>query len=54
MKSYIPLTKKEQQEKANKIARKTCPQCMYKNDYAICQKCIWHMLMNAMVGEEEF
>jgi hypothetical protein len=53
MKPYIPLTQKEQQDKADAIARKVCSEC--PKDYETgCKECIWYLLMNAMIGEDEF
>jgi hypothetical protein len=54
-KPYIPLTQEEQQTKANNIARKKCPKCECDMDYETgCKKCVWYLLMNQMIGEEEF
>lgn len=53
MRPYNPLTKREQQDKANKLATKVCSGC--REDYETgCKKCIWYLLMNAMIGEEDF
>jgi hypothetical protein len=53
MKPYIPLTKKEQQKRANEIAQKVCFDC--PKDYETgCKECIWYLLMNSMIGEGDF
>lgn len=52
-KMYIPLTKEEQQAKATKIAQRVCPLCPHDYDTG-CKKCIWYLIMNGMIGEEEF
>lgn len=50
---YIPLTKIEQQDKANRISQKICTDC--SNDYETgCKKCIWYYLFNEMIGEGDF
>jgi hypothetical protein len=53
MKPFIPLTVDEQQLKANEIARKTCSGC-HKDYETGCKECIWYLILNAMIGEEEF
>jgi len=53
LKLYNPLTEKEQQDKANRIAQKICTGCRADYDTG-CKKCIWYLLMNSMIGEEEF
>lgn len=53
MKPYNPLTKKEQQEKADKVAQNICIYC--DGDYeSKCKKCIWYLLMNSIIGENEW
>lgn len=51
-KMYRPLTKGEQQDRATRLAQKKCPSCPH--DYPDCKECIWYLVMNAMIGEEEF
>jgi hypothetical protein len=50
---YNPLTKAEQHKKAMEVARKFCPNC--GGDYETkCRTCIWYLIMNNIIGEEEF
>lgn len=53
-KPYVPLTVPEQQDRANEIARKICSKCANHDYETGCKKCIWYLLMNAMIGEEDF
>jgi hypothetical protein len=53
MKMYNPLTKKEAQEKANRLSALICRKC--PNDLSTgCKDCIFYALFLAMIGNEEF
>lgn len=51
-KPYNPLTDDEAQKKADRIAQEYCVGC--PSDYPACKECIWYLIMNNIIGEEEF
>lgn len=48
MKPYNPLSKEEQQKRADRIAQRYCISC--DGDYETkCKSCVWYLIMNSML-----